>query len=932
MQQNKNYRFDFSITIPTSNNSICILCKQIILTKNMNKHLSQHKELISFIQTSKDKSIHNIINIMKTNAFHLSQHILSQNDIHQQSSKQKTINTMPPTNSIYLQNENNINSNQHIINRQQTNNDYPSISISSEENTFIPMSQQSQSDETETGSHFHQQSDNIFDSLPTLPNHQNTIIPMSQQTQNNEVTTDPQYHQQIQNNSFPFPTISQQQNNIPFNQYQDNIQTSTISQQMNCQSQTFSSKQQLIFTKAFNPQNQTSNELQSPSTTECNQIKISETQLTEITEEIKLIITKIVVDYFLPFSNGKIFGDFLNSFEEILSKHFDTSIIKMITKKLGKIDQIIITKRIKEIGNKLKNHNLNRIKNSLGYSIQFDESNDNSNQSQTVIHSRVLEYIDGKETVSNVFVGLVENPENHIDAHSILKSIEKRIGPIESNVQKLRAITTDGPHSMLLLRSIIKSIYTLNNSLLIDNTCALHIENNIAKEILFEEVTLCMNKFLQFINGSPKRSREFGLKLKDVVNYQTIPKYKEIRWLSTDITLSRMIETYDISLEYINGIVIEFVGDKVFCFEDLKKYDEKVYDVLKKLENRKAKQKGRKTRKNWNVVQQKVSKNNERIIKYKTEMKENNEKDFVEKQLKKYGDFPHFYRIMEHNEFRKDFYFDGDIVHLFAEMSRIGQNQSINVQFFIGIIGYLCMSLEDIRESFKSNKWMENEHLKNLQLLKEIKINLGEKDKERYREKVSKLIDMLKEKYRHLDLFDRMETMINIGRYKESDVDEIINEFVVINDSDEIVEAKTLKRKGYNDIETLEMINNIDLIKKQMKNKLINELEVLKDLHGEKKEERRSSIINNPNQFQHCFEILVSLAVIFPTSVHSESTFSVMNSIKTSTRSKMRNDLLESMLFIKYSQMEEFFNASKEYLEEHKELRSYEHRQNVAKK
>ena len=64
---------------------------------------------------------------------------------------------------------------------------------------------------------------------------------------------------------------------------------------------------------------------------------------------------------------------------------------------------------------------------------------------------------------------------------------------------------------------------------------------------------------------------------------------------------------------------------------------------------------------------------------------------------------------------------------------------------------------------------------------------------------------------------------------------------------------------------------------------------------------RLEYIMNNRYHYPLLFQLVVCIELLFPTSVKCESTFSIMNIIKSDSRTLLADTTLDSLIRIKYS-------------------------------
>ena len=664
--------------------------------------------------------------------------------------------------------------------------------------------------------------------------------------------------------------------------------------------------------------------------------RIEDKQLTRISEQIKMEVAKLNVKYNIPFDNSVVFKDFYCSVFEFIEPYDNDGCFKDIKAKLGELDGKPIRERVVELGKCIKNINIKKIKESLGYVIQFDETTDVSGKSKTVIIGRFLTFNNNSIQISNVFLGIVSNKLNHIGSDDIIQSIESRLGSFDQQTL-LRGVTTDGPNSMLLLRRKLKYKFTKRKSILLDWTCGLHSLNNIAKEIDDLGVIDGVIKFIQYINSSPKRAQELADILKKEYGVEMILEFSDMRWLSKGKTLVRISKTIKKCVEYMNGKVIELFCGKKFSLNEIKKYDEKIFDTLKKCVEREEKQKRRKerrkrkTRKNWKIEVEKIETKKGKIKKMKPVYvgnKKDDEEKEESKQFKKYGKYPFILFLFENTEYQKDLFFLTDLISLINRISKYSQSQSITIIDFQYIVAYLLLQLEQMIESLNSDDWKTNDLFSTLQYLIINNIELTSSDKKRFIDVIEDFCFKCERKYESLFVFEKIMEMIDYNKYSDEIIECILNEFICFDIVDEEDEKKSRKRKK--DSETMKDLDENQTIINEMKQQMKKELETLQNESIEKNE-RRNIILSNQNVYSLLYELLTGVLLLFPTTCASESVFSILKYVKNQYRNRLGDDLLESSLAIRFAGDSEIKEAQNEYLKSHEYLRSDEHRKSVRK-
>ena len=224
-----------------------------------------------------------------------------------------------------------------------------------------------------------------------------------------------------------------------------------------------------------------------------------------------------------------------------------------------------IARRVEELGNSTEESLMAKARNFSSYSLALDESTDIRSTAQLAIFIRGVDnYFEITEELAAI-VPIKDTTRGSDLLEGVMATI-KRLG---LSLSKLSGITTDGAPSMIGRRQGLGNLLQLEankvgNDSVMRFHCIIHHENLCAKSLKMQNVMSVVIKTVNFIRSKGLRYREFQELLHSIdADFQDIPYYTEVRWLSRGKTLKRVFELKDAIQAFL-----ETTGNPIAEFND----------------------------------------------------------------------------------------------------------------------------------------------------------------------------------------------------------------------------------------------------------------------------------------------------------------------------------------------------------------------------
>lgn len=236
-----------------------------------------------------------------------------------------------------------------------------------------------------------------------------------------------------------------------------------------------------------------------------------------------------------PFTDGKFLKNVIETAFETLHPPS-----KSLARNLA-LSPSTVSSRISEIANDIRRQfgtiNFNF------YSIALDESTDYGKIAQLAIYIRVWNE-DDKSIVEDLLE--VMPLHNRTRGQDIYNALIEALKEYSIPLNKMVSLITDGAPAMIghlsgvgarIIKEVRKTTPDFNLLVL---HCMIHQQVLCSKTLQFHHVLDAIVKIIQYIRGTPLMKRTFTQFLKDVNSqYETIPYYTDIRWLSCYKVLNR---------------------------------------------------------------------------------------------------------------------------------------------------------------------------------------------------------------------------------------------------------------------------------------------------------------------------------------------------------------------------------------------------------
>lgn len=200
-----------------------------------------------------------------------------------------------------------------------------------------------------------------------------------------------------------------------------------------------------------------------------------------------------------------------------------------------------IERRFSEMASDVRNQLCSRLKKSVRFSLQFDESTDIANEA---ILLGFVRFVHEFKIVEDIFC-VCSLPDN-TTGEKIYEAIDKKIKEYQLDWKGVIQLCTDGAKSMTgVNKGLAKRIADVASEDFVSSHCILHREALASKEmspILNETLQLAV-KMINNIKANALSSRIFRLICAEMDSeYESLLLHAEVRWLSRGKSFTRLYE------------------------------------------------------------------------------------------------------------------------------------------------------------------------------------------------------------------------------------------------------------------------------------------------------------------------------------------------------------------------------------------------------
>lgn len=216
-----------------------------------------------------------------------------------------------------------------------------------------------------------------------------------------------------------------------------------------------------------------------------------------------------------------------------------------------------IGRRVSEMACDVKNQLVARLKKSVYFTLQFDESTDVANEAILVGFVR---YTHEGKILEDIFC-FYSLPER-TTGEKIFEAIEQKMNEYQLDFKYVIGLCTDGAPAMLgKYVGLAKRMSDVANENFESSHCILHREALASKKmspILNETLKLSV-KIINNIRANPLNSRIFSLICEELGSeHDVLLLHAEVRWLSRGKTLSRLFELRKEICTYFEQYIREY--------------------------------------------------------------------------------------------------------------------------------------------------------------------------------------------------------------------------------------------------------------------------------------------------------------------------------------------------------------------------------------
>ncbi|KAL4091589.1 hypothetical protein QTP88_026255 [Uroleucon formosanum] len=202
-----------------------------------------------------------------------------------------------------------------------------------------------------------------------------------------------------------------------------------------------------------------------------------------------------------------------------------------------------ISRRINNMSNDIENQLSEKIKKSIFYAIQLDESTDMNNEAILLMYVRYVD-TDLNDIQEEFFCCL--NLKTYCTSEEMFNAISSHFQKINLQFSNCIGICTDGAAAMTgKFNGLVTRVQQIAHKNIISTHCFIHREQLAAKDMnenLFDVLNICI-KIVNFIRASAVNTRVFKVMCEEMDSgFKNLLLHTHVRWLSRGKVLTRLFE------------------------------------------------------------------------------------------------------------------------------------------------------------------------------------------------------------------------------------------------------------------------------------------------------------------------------------------------------------------------------------------------------